>query len=297
MILNEHYYRTLWEKFEGIRTLNEFDNNASCLSTKLILEHFKKNKPIHINFQSAKNLLFETGKQLFIELANDIYLNHYDLPNLTIGCRLRDKRKYSDGKKHDYVLKRISKGSYDLESLKGTSKVQISPNYDKLVKNFIPIEKGSRQLKGYSDYFTKLNDGLKLEFTPTCFEKTVIFIASKSFWDSLPNKNKIPCSYLPNSREENHISEINSIPALHDSLAYFTPKYEICYQQLLLKGKKVKTIVVFDTETDKIEQILQDKVRFDFNVIIVSNSFSPTINEAIPCWNWFKEEIKIVNAI
>ena len=152
-------------------------------------------------------------------------------------------------------------------------------------------------MKGYTKFFSDLNGGLKTDFTPTNFEKKTVFITKKTLWDNLPNKNKIPCAYLPNPREEKNAVEIKSIPALQDCIAYFTPKYEVCYQNILSKGKKVKAIIVFDTETDKIEQILQDKSRFDFNLIVISNSYAPTKNESIPCWNWFKEEIEIVNAL
>ena len=68
-------------------------------------------------------------------------------------------------------------------------------------------------------------------------------------------------------------------------------------KQILLKGEKIKTVVVFDTEAGKIEQILQDKSRFGFNLIVVSNSYSPLKNETVPYWDWFKEEIEIVDAL
>ena len=297
MILNETYYQTLWKKFENVKTLNVFNDNVSCLTTKIILEHYQKNQPIHINFQNSKDTLCEIGKHLFTELANDIYVNHYDLPTLAKGNKLRDKRKYTDGKKHDYIIKNIGNDTFLLEHTK--NKAQLNLKYDSLVKNFIPIEQGTKQstLHGYTKFFSDLNGGLKLDFSPTNFEKKSVFIAKKSLWDCLPNRNKIPCTYLPNPREENNVSEIRSIPALHNCLVYFTPKYEVCYQNLLLRNEKIKTIVVFDTEADKIEQILQDKPRFGFNIIVISNSFSPVKNQEIPCWNWFKEEIEIVNAL
>jgi hypothetical protein len=294
-ILNEEYYQALWNKYEHIPTLNILDSNVAYLSLKLILDFYRKNKPIHINFQTSKNTTFEIGKQLFIELANDIYLNHYDLPTLKKGDKLRDKRNYRDGKKHNYIIKRIFNNSFNIEDIK--TKANKTLNYDEIVKNYIPIEKGSRQLKGYTKYFSDLNGGIKIDFTPTNFEKKTVFIAKKPLWDCLPNRNKIPCAYLPNPREEDNATETKSIPALQDCLAYFTPKYEVCYQNILTKGEKVKTIIVFNTEADKIEQILQDKSRFDFNLIILSNSYSPTKNEYIPCWNWFKEEIEIVNEL
>ncbi len=294
-ILNEEYYQTLWNKYEHINTLNIPDSNTACLSTKFILDFYHKAKPIHINFHNSKETILEIGKQLFVEFSNDIYLNHYDLPNLKKGDKLRDLRKHRDGKKHYYTIDRISNKYY---FLKDTKKNALSKfDYDKLVKCFIPVEKGSRQLKGYSEFFSDLNGGIKMDFTPTCFEKKTVFIAKKPLWDSLPNRNKIPCAYLPNPREVDTTSETKSIPALQDCLAYFTPKYEVCYQNILSKGEKVKTIIVFDTEAEKIQQILNDKPRFGFNLIILSNSYSPVKNEEIPCWNWFKEEIEIVNAL
>jgi len=299
MILNEEYYRSLWEKFESINTLSVFNDNVSCLTIKLILEHCLKSQPIHFNFQNSKETILEIGKYLFLELANDIYKNHYDLPTLTKGCKLRDKRKYADGKRHDFIIKSITNGTYSLEHIK--NKAQINLKYDDLVKKFIPIEQGTKQstLQGYTKFFLDLNKGLKLDFTPTNFERKTVFIAKKPLWDSLPNRNKIPCAYLPNPREEQNASSIRSIPALQDCLAYFTPKYEVCYSNILLRNEKVKTIIVFDTEADKIEQMVSDKNRFGFNLIIVSNSdFSKLVkSQSIPCWNWYKEEIEIVNAL
>ncbi len=294
-ILNEEYYQALWNKYEHINTLNILDSNTAYLTLKFILNFYQKSQPIHINFQSSKNTIFEIGKQLFIEFVNDIYLNHYDLPTLKKGNKLRDKRNYRDGKKHYYIIKRIFNNTFNIEDIK--TKANKNLKYDDIVKNYIPIEKGSRQLKGYTKFFSDLNGGIKMDFTPTNFEKKTVFIAKKPLWDCLPNRNKIPCTYLPNPREEGSATKIKSIPALQDCLAYFTPKYEVCYQDILIKGEKVKTIIVFDTEADKIEQILQDKSRFDFNLIVISNSYSPTKNESIPCWNWFKEEIEIVNAL
>ena len=102
---------------------------------------------------------------------------------------------------------------------------------------------------------------------------------------------------MPNPREESHLFETKSIPALSDCLVYFTPRYEVCYQNILLKGEKIKTIIVYDTEADKVEQMLQDKSKYGFNLIVLSNSYSPLQNQAIPCWNWFKEEVELVNSL
>lgn len=294
-ILNPEYYQSLCDKFENIKTINIANSNITELTTKIILDFYRKGQTLHINFQNSKETILEIAKHLFVEFANDIYLNHYDLPNLKKGDKLRDLRNYRDGKKHYSVIDRISNDTFYLQDTKTKAK---SPfKYDKLVKNFIPVEKGSRQLKGYTQYFSDLNGGVKMDFTPTKFEKKTVFIAKKPLWDCLPNRNKIPCAYLPNPREESTASETKSIPALQDCLAYFTPKYEVCYQNILSKNEKIKTVIVFDTEADKMEQILQDKSRFGFNLIVISNSYFPVKNEAVPCWNWFKEEIEIVNAL
>lgn len=294
-ILNPEYYQSLFDKFEDIKTINIANSNITGLTTKIILGFYRKGQPLHINFQNSKENVLEIAKHLFVEFANDIYLNHYDLPHLKKGDKLRDLRNYRDGKKHYSVIDRVSNDTFYLQDTKTKAK---SPfKYDKLVKNFIPVEKGSRQLKGYTQYFSDLNGGMKIDFTPTNFEKKTVFIAKKPLWDCLPHRNKIPCAYLPNPREENTASETKSIPALQDCLAYFTPKYEVCYQNILSKDEKIKTVIVFDTEADKMEQILQDKSRFGFNLIVISNSYFPVKIEAVPCWNWFKEEIEIVNAL
>lgn len=302
MILNEEYYRTLWEKFESTTTLNTFNGNTSCLTTKLILEHYWKNQPIHINFQNSKETMFEIGRHLFVELANDIYLNHYDLPdNYNVGDKLKRIRD-----NQYYEIVKAENDNFSLRQILRKTKAEISPallsgiNYDRLTKNFVKVDAGrgisEKTIKNYFDFFEKLNNE-KNEFPKTNFEKKSVFIAKKPLWDSLTEKNKIPSTYLPNPREENGISETKSIPALSDCLVYFTPKYDVCYQKILSKGEKIKTIIVFDTEAEKIEQILQDKARFGFNLIVLSNSYSPVKNQAIPCWDWFREEIEIVNAL
>ena len=294
-ILNETYYQNLWNKYESTPTLQNFNSKTSCLSTKLILDFHKKGKSIHINFQNSIEPLLEIGKNLFIEFSNDIFMNHWDLPDLKVGDKLRDRRKHSDGKKHYFKIIRITNNHYQIEDIK--NKAQSYLEYDDLVKKFIPTEQRTRQLKGYFKFFSDLNGEVKLDFTPTNFEQKIVFISKKTFWDCLPNKNKIPCTYLPNPREEKKTSEIKSIPALQDCIAYFTPKYEVCYQSVLSKDESVKTIIVFDTETDKIEQIIQDQNRFKFNLIIISNDYSSARNQSIPCWNWFKEEVEIVNSL
>ncbi|HAN77829.1 MAG TPA: hypothetical protein DCQ31_08690 [Bacteroidales bacterium] len=299
MILNKTYYQTLRDKFQNVQTLSidSLDNSVD-LSVKMILEHYRKNEFLHINFQNAKESILLVAQQLFIEFANDIYLNHIDFPKLIVGKTiLRDERKYADGKRKDYLLRSVAGNKYILFDKKNS--VEIKKSYDELLKNFTPIEQGVQQktITNYTKYFEELNGGKQREFTPTSFEMKSVFISKKPLWDSLGIKNKIPSTYFPNPREESHLTETRSIPALSDCMIYFTPKYEVCYQQLLQKREKIKTIVIFDTEADKLNQIMQDQLKYKFNVIVLSNSNAPTKSELIPCWNWFNEELEIIDAL
>lgn len=301
MLLNNNYYQTLWNKYKSLETVtNDFKDNATRLTVNLVLDHYKQNNPIHINLQNSKETLFEIARHLFIELANDIYLNFYDLPKrFEIGDRLK---RISDNQY--YIVINSDKPFYILKQDLRKTKTEISPaiiqdvSYDSITKKFVKVDSGvsEKTIKNYFEYFADLNKA-KSDFPRTNFDTKSIFISKKPLWDNLNIKSKIPSTYLPNPREESNLTITRSIPALADCMVYFTPKYEVCYQQVLLKNKKVKTIIIFDTEGDKIEQILQDKIKFGFNVIILSNSINTIKNTLIPCWNWFKEEIKIVNSL
>lgn len=301
MILNKTYYQTLWDKFQNVQML-PIDNLGNCvdLSVKMILEHYRNNQSLHINFQNSKNRLFDIGKNLFIELANDIYLKHYDFPKkFEVGDRLK---KLTDNKY--YEVKGFGEGKYciaEIRSKKSKTMNSVATSkigYDKLIKNYVPVDSGisDKTIKGCFDFFEKLNSE-KIDFPRLTFDTKVVFIAKKTFWDCIVEKNKIPSIYLPNPRDENHLTETRSIRAFSDCMIYFTPKYEVCYQQLLQKGEKIKTIVIFDTEADKLNQIMQDQVKYKFNVIILSNSYTPIKSALIPCWNWFKEELTIIEAL
>ena len=123
MILNTSYYQSLWDKFQNVQTLSIENLNKSVqLSVKMILEHYRKNESLHINFQNSKESILVVAQQLFIELANDIYLNHIDFPKLIVGKTiLRDERKYADGKRKDYLLRSIASNKYILFDKKNLS--------------------------------------------------------------------------------------------------------------------------------------------------------------------------------
>jgi hypothetical protein len=301
MILNKTYYQTLWDKFQNVQTLSmdSFDNSVD-LSVKMMLEHCRKKESIHINFQNSKESIFKVVRELFIELANDIYLNHYDLPdNFVVGDKLKRIRD-----NQYYEITKADKSNYTLRQVLRKTKTEVSPiiipniDYDKITKGFVKIDTGvsEKTIKNYFDFFAKLNNQ-ESDFPRSNFDMKSVFISKKTLWDSLEIKNKIPSTYFPNPREENHLTETRSIPALSDCMIYFTPKYEVCYQQILQKGEKIKTIVIVDTEADKLNQIMQDQQRYKFNVLVLSNSTTPVKSQLIPCWNWYKEELAIIDAL
>ncbi|WP_406826099.1 hypothetical protein [Pedobacter sp. KACC 23697] len=288
------------DKFDDVPILNHhLKSKLTEFSLKVLLHCQRNSTPIHWNFQGLKSELSDLARSLFIEFSNDIYLNHYDLPAIKDGDLVKRR---SDGEYYKVI--KTESITFRLNHIPRKTKKDSFPanipeiRYDKLALKYLKVSAGvsEKTIKNYFDFFEKLNNE-KSEFPRTHFEKKSVFITKKTLWDELPEKSKIPSIYLPNPREENGISEIKSIPALSDCLTYFTPKYEVCYQNILLKGEKIKTIIVFDTEADKIQQILQDKVKFGFNLIVLSNSVTPLKNEGISCWNWFREETEILKTL
>jgi hypothetical protein len=305
MILNHQYYQDIWNKYQDVDGITgDYNDNAISVSVKMILEHYRLGKPIHINFQNSKDSILEIANHLFVELSNDIYLNHYDLPDI---YKVGDKLKKIKNNQYYEVVK-ASNGTYDLKQVLRKSKSELYQtsfsevvtdiNYHKISTGYVKVHAGisEKTIKNYFNFFKSLNSE-PVEFPKTHFDRKSVFIGKKTLWDHLSIKNKIPSVYLPNPREENNVTETRSIPALSDNIMYFTPKYEVCYQKLLAKNEKIKSIVIIDTETDKIPQVLQDKTKYSFNLIILTNSLVVPKSEQVPCWNWFKEEINLINSI
>lgn len=302
MLLNRKYYQELWDKYQNVETLTaKLNDNISILTIKIILDQYKNKKPIHFNFQNSDNSLQKIGQNLFIELANNIFHNEANFPQLKIGDKVKSKNPLRVGTPKPrfltFTIKRINNDKYVLENS------QFSINWERsfsdIVQKFTPITQNAQNdtLIQFGSFFEKLNGKQVHDFTPTYFERKSVFIAPKTFYDSLEVKNKIPTTYFPNPREESNPHETKSIPALPDSIMYFVPKYKVCYDKILQREKKVDTVVVYDTEETELEQIIQDKNRFGFNLIVLTNSIEPVKCSQIPCWNWFNEETDLVNTL
>ena len=302
MLLNRKYYQELWDKYQKIETLSaELRDNTSILSFKVILEHCRRKQPLHINFQNSDNPVHELAKQLFVELSNEIFCNAADFPQLNIGDKVRSKTAIRVGGPKprflDFNILSVKNDKYSLWNEKYAFTWE--KTFGELVEKFIPITQKAQNetLTRFASFFEKLNGKQVHGFTPTYFDHKSVFIGQKSFYDSLDVKNTIPTTYFPNPREESNPHETKSIPALPDSMMYFVTRYKVCYDKILQKGKKVDTVVVYETEETEIEQIIQDKNRFRFNLIMLTNATDPKKYRQLPCWNWYKEETDIVNTL
>jgi hypothetical protein len=238
---------------------------------------------------------------LFVELANQIFCKSADFPQLNIGDTVRSKTAIRVGgqkaKFLDFKIQSFQNNKYKLSNERFS--LTWEKSFAELVQKFIPVtlKAQNETLLRFGSFFEKLNGGHVHDFTPTYFDSKSIFIAPKSFYDLLELKNKIPITYFPNSREERNSTETKSIPALPDSILYFAQRYRVCYDKILQQGKKINTVVVYDTEETEIEQIIQDKTRFGFNVVVLTNDINPIKYSQIHCWNWFKEEYQMINAL
>jgi hypothetical protein len=302
MHINRKYYQDLWDKYQDVDILDlKLNSKLSILTLKMLLENCRNKKPLHINFQNYDDDFRELEQQLFVALSNEIFCNAADFPQLNIGDKVKSKTAISVGGPKprflDFKIISISNDKYVLLNEKFSFTWEKS--FSQLVEKFIPVTQKAQNetITRFTTFFEKLNGKQVHDFTPTYFERKSVFIAPKTFYDSLEVRTKIPTSYYPNPREEINPHEIKSIPALPDSIMYVVSKYKECYDKIIRQGKKIDTIVVCDTEEKEIEQIIQDRNRFSFNLIVLTNMTNPIKYSQVPCWNWYKEEIDIVNSL
>jgi hypothetical protein len=286
MILNENYYNDLINKY----SIQQDCNKIVCLSTSMILGNYRS-RNVYFNFPKGYNLQ-EITNLLYEDLSKQIFINHADITDYSVGDKL--KRTKEKGK-NIYVITEINGNSYILTKEKDNSNLKIKATFDSLKRNFVEIQKSTRStrnttLSKYEDYFKKHNE---YGFLPTHFSKKLVLIAGQTIWNHLKNKNCIPTIYLPNTRDGEQ-TERKSIEALEDCIAYITPKYEVCYDEILKKNIAVDTIIVCDTDLSSISQILQDKTNYNFKLIVLSNENEVQRLNNLTLWNWQQEEIELI---
>lgn len=282
-MLNENYYNKLTNKYSISQ-----DCNKTVYSTVSIILNSYRSKNIYFNFPKAHDLK-EITNLLYEDLSNQIFTNHADLTDYSVGDKL--KRNGERGK-NVYIIAEIKGTDYILTKDKDNSNLRITSTFDKLKRNYIQIKQSTRNstLSKFNDFFKDTNE---YGFLPTHFSRKIVLIAGQTMWNNLKRKDCIPTIYLPNTRENEQTTK-KSIEALGDCIAYVTPKYSVCYDELLRKNITVDTIIVCDTDLEKIEQIISDKSQYNFNIIVLSSESNPKYNANLTLWSWHKEEIELL---
>ncbi len=284
MILNEKYYNALINKYSIRRDCDKM----VCLSTSMILDNYRSrnvyfNFPKDYNLQKITNLLYQ-------DLSKQIFLNHADLTDYSVGDRLK---RIKEKGKNIYVITKIEWPTYTLHKENDENHTVIQGiTYDNLKLNYIKIKHNINHntfLK-YSNFFKDINE---YGFLPTHFTKKLVLIAGQTIWNGLENRSSIPSIYLPNTREGEQTIR-KSIEGLEDCIAYITPKYEVCYEEIFKKNIAIDTILVCDTDLDSVPQIIQDQSKYHFKLIVLSNESNKQKPNNITLWNWQKEEIQLL---
>ena len=286
-MINSDYYNSLLDKYKDTNDCHK----TALLSAGIIWENYNEKK-IHFNFSKADCVFEKTVNRLYKKLANLIFQTNAEFPPLHKGDLVR---KIGIKGNAIFYIKSIINNDVTLVLKKSTKKVtkhERYMGYNYLIKNYLPIMQNvsDRTLSKYKDYFSEINE---YGFLPTFFSKKIVLIASKSLWDKLDKKNCIPSIYLSNTKDENQTT-LKSIPALEDCIVYVTPKYEVCYEQILNNNLTVDTIIVCDTDKNSIPQIIQDQITYNFKLIILTNDFEAQKFNGLTLWDWKKEEIELL---
>jgi hypothetical protein len=283
MILNENYYNTLINKY----SIQEDCNKTVCLSTSIILGNYGS-RNVYFNFPKGYDLR-EITNFLYENLSKQIFTKHADITGYSVGDKLK---RIKEKGKNIYKITEINGNSYVLTKEKDSSNLKITANFDSLKLNFKEIQQNARNstLSKFDEFFKNINE---YNFTPQHFSKKLVLIAGQTMWSNLKNRNCIPSIYLPNTREGEQTVR-KSIEALEDCITYVTPKYEVCYEEILKKNITVDAIVICDTDLNSLSQIISDQSKYHFKLIVLSNENDVKPINGITLWNWQREEIELM---
>lgn len=284
MVLNENYYKDLIDKY----SIQQNCNKVVSLSISMILGNYR-NKNIYFNFPQGYDLQ-EIFNLLYEKLAKQIFIDYADLTDYLIGDKL--KRKNENGN-NIYIIKQIEGLTYTLIKENDENHTVIPcVTFDNLKRNYIKVKHNinNNTFLKYSNFFKGINE---FGFLPTHFTKKLVLIAGQNIWNVLGNRSSIPSIYLPNTREGEQTIR-KSIEALDDCIAYITPKYYLCYNEVLKKNTVIDTIIVCNADLNSIPQIIQDQARYNFRLIVLSNESEVKTISNITLWNWQKEEVELL---
>lgn len=283
MILNDKYYNDLINKY----SIRQDCNKLAMLSASLIMSNYSS-RNVHFNFPKEYNL-HEIINILYEQLSIQVFNTYAEITDFSVGERLM--RRNEKGRSV-YVITEINGNIYHLIKENDISNLKIEAKFDSLKKYYYRTLKDTRNapLSKFGDFFKEYNE---YGFLPTHFSKKIVLIAGQTIWNNLKNRNCIPTTYLPNTRDGSQTKR-KSIEAIEDSIVYITPKYEVCYTEILKNNIAVDTIIVCDTDISSIPQILQDKEIYNFKLIVLSNDDEIQRYNNITLWNWQQEEIGLI---
>ena len=287
-MINPEYYKALLSEY----IINESRSKIALLTSGLILRNYQGCN-LHFNFPNFDKDYAKTVNMLYEFFAIHIIKNNANIP--PIGS----KWKPAVGKFSKYVFEVYKITDSDIFLIcKNRGNLTLGPIPIKIfINNFWHTDKkiglnNISSLGRYSEFIKSINQNGSL---PTFFSKKYILIATKALWDNLDKKNCIPSIYLPNRKEENQ-TLIKSIPVLEDCIAYITPKYEVCYEEILKNNIKIEAILVC-CNIEMIPQIIQDQIKYGFNLIVLTNEINPQKYNGLTLWDWKKEEIELIEKI
>ena len=281
MILNEKHYKGLTNKY----TITEDCDKSVEITVAAILSAYNT-RNVHFNFPKSYELKTITNV-LYENFSKYIFTNFADFPDYSIGDKFKNNRKKG---KDIYQIIDIQDKKYILTNIKDTNYNRAETAFGNLTKNYTRIKQSTKTstLQAFIKYFETVNS---YDFTPQHFSKKIVLIAGQTAWSNLKNKNCIPSTYLPNTRDGEQTTR-KSIEAFVDCIAYITPKYEVCYDEILKKGIEVDTIIVCDADLNSIPQIINDQPKYKFKLVILSKESEIQKTNNTTLWNWKKEEIE-----
>ena len=307
-ILNTDYYKSLVQIFsENI----EFNSSLLPVSklNKINLAFVQKaiNKISGFDIiicipKSFNKFLDELYSNFYLYVANTQFYDNYDNPTLTINQKVVEKNGI-----RVYKIVKFHNGRYDLEEVIKENFQNRYPaylkkrNYENIVSNFRIIRKKMKKdtIHSFLTLFCKLyNLDKNSDFIPTEFSSVSIIIGPKLIWESfkvipLENGNlwkAIPSEYI--SRDGKKTETISISP-----LIYFSSSYQTAYQEVLRKQIKVNNIVLFNDGFDEIQNIISDQFQYGFRILGICTSTIENRNSTIKYWQWYKEEINLLESL
>jgi len=315
--INRDYYQKLQQAYHDCEVI-QIDNSLSKfieLCTKIILTSLKNDQNIIIQVPESFDNMQDFICSLYINLTKCAFVKFVNYPDFKIGDSLKMRKKTGKGKEIEFVIENIVGDSYTIKERLRTriekdnvrSPVTISHIiYERLVKGYIKISDRtkSRRIESYFDFIKALIPEENYDFIPTSFDKKIVFIGSKKAWNELGSfcfkafniQNCIPAIYIPDPRDDSNPRPPQPTVKIDQPIAFFTTRFETCYNQLLTKNETVDLIMLLDADIASVGQILMDQHRFNYKFVALTSEETQQHKDLLK-WKWYKEEIDLIDSL